>query len=78
MVADLVDTQLLIRFNKWIRFYCGFDVFSKYAWLVPLKDKKGIVIANVFQNKLDESRHKPKNMGCQKAVNFITNHWSHS
>ena len=40
------------------------DIFSKYAWVVPLKDKKGITIVNAFQNILDKStdlhsRRKP-------------------
>ena len=33
--------QLLSRYNKGIRFLlCVIDIFSKYAWVVPLKDKK--------------------------------------
>ena len=39
--ADLADMQLLSRYNKEIRFLlCVFDIFSKYAWVVPLKGKK--------------------------------------
>ena len=39
--ADLGDMQLLSKFNKEFRFLlCVIDVFSKYAWVVPLKDKK--------------------------------------
>ena len=39
--ADLADMQLLSRYNKGIRFLlCVIDIFSKYAWVVPLKDKK--------------------------------------
>ena len=39
--ADLADMQLIIRFNKGFRFLlCLIDVFSKYGWVVPLKDKK--------------------------------------
>ena len=38
--ADLADTQLLSKYNKGIRFLlCVIDIFSKYAWVVPLKDK---------------------------------------
>ena len=37
--ADLADMQLLSRYNKGIRFLlCVIDIFSKYAWVVPLKD----------------------------------------
>ena len=39
--ADLADMQLLSKFNKGFRFLlCIIDIFSKYAWVVPLKDKK--------------------------------------
>ena len=39
--ADLADMQLLRKYNKGIRFLlCVIDIFSKYAWVVPLKDKK--------------------------------------
>ena len=48
--ADLADIQLLSRYNKGIRFLlCVIDIFSKYAWVVPLKDKKGISIVKAFQ-----------------------------
>ena len=39
--ADLADMQLLSKYNKGIRFLlCVIDIFSKYVWVVPLKDKK--------------------------------------
>ena len=47
--ADLADMQLLRRYNKGIRFLlCVIDIFSKYAWVVPLKDKKGVSIVTAF------------------------------
>ena len=47
--ADLADMQLISKFNKGFRFLlCVIDIFSKYAWVVPLKDKKGISIVNAF------------------------------
>ena len=52
--------QLLSKFNKGFRFLlCIIDIFSKYAWVIPLKDKKGISIVNAFQKKLNESNRKP-------------------
>ena len=33
--------------------------FSKYAWVIPLKDKKGVSIVNAFQKILKESERKP-------------------
>ena len=37
---------------------CVIDIFSKYAWVTPLKDKKDITITNAFQNILDEFGRK--------------------
>ena len=51
--------QLISKFNKGFRFLlCVIDIFSKYAWVVPLKDKKGISIVNAFQKVLDKSGRK--------------------
>ena len=52
---DLPDMQLLSKFNKGFRFLLYVvDIFSKYAWVIPLKDKKGISIANGFQKILHD------------------------
>ena len=48
--------QLLSKFNKEFTFLlCVIDNFSKYAWVIPLKDKKGISIVNAFQKIFKES-----------------------
>ena len=58
--ADLADMQLIIKFNKGIRFLlCVIDIYSKYAWVIPLKDNKGITITHSFQKTLKESNRKP-------------------
>ena len=42
--------QLISKYNKRIKYFlCVIDLRSKYAWVVPLKDKKGVSIANTFQ-----------------------------
>ena len=46
---------------------CVIDIFSKYAWVILLKDKKGITITNVFQKFLDESNHKPNKIWVDKG-----------
>ena len=52
--------QLIKKFNKGFTFLlCATDIFSKYAWVIPLKDKKGITITNAFQKNLKESNGKP-------------------
>ena len=51
--------QLISKFNKGFRFLlCTIDVFSKYAWVVPLKDIKGVSIVDTFQKILDDSNRK--------------------
>ena len=58
--ADLADMQLISKFNKRFRFLlCFIDINSKYAWVIPLKDKKGITIANAFQKILKGINRKP-------------------
>ena len=52
--------QLISKFNNWIKFLlCVIEIYSKYAWVVPLKDKKGVAIVNAFQKILDDSKRKP-------------------
>ena len=47
--VDIADMQLISKFNKQILFLCVIDIFSKYAWIIPLKEKKGITITNAFK-----------------------------
>ena len=45
----LADIQSLSKYNKGIKYLlCAIDFFSKYAWVAPLKDKRGIGIVNAF------------------------------
>ena len=69
--ADLFDMQLVSKFNKGLTFLlCVIDIFTNYAWVIPLKDKKGIAITNVFQKILDESNRKPNKIRKDKAGEF--------
>ena len=71
MGQDLADIQLLSKFNKVFRFLFWFiDIFSKYAWVIPLKDKKGINIVNAFQIILKESNRKPNKIWVDKGSEF--------
>ena len=46
---DLADMQLLSKYNKGNKYLlCAIDIFSKYVWVVPLKNKKGVSIVNAF------------------------------
>ena len=70
--------QLLSKFNKEIVFCFVIDIFSKYAWVIPLKDKKGITITNAFQKILDEFNHKTNKIWvdrCSKFYNRIIKSW---
>ena len=70
-VADLADMQLLSKYNKGIRFLlCVIDIFSKYAWVVPLKDKKSASIATAFQSILKQSNRKPNKIWVDKGSEF--------
>ena len=63
--------QLIRNFNKGFRFLlCVIDIFSKYAWVVPLKDKKGVSIVNAFQKTLDDSNKKPNKIWVDKGSDF--------
>ena len=63
--------QLISNFNKGYRFLlCVINIFSKYAWVVPLKDKKGVSIVNAFQTILDESGRKPNKIWVDKRSEF--------
>ena len=56
---DLADMQLISKQNKGIKYlFCAIDLFSKYAFVVPLKDKKGVSIVNAFQKILNNSKRK--------------------
>ena len=59
--------QLIKKFNKEFWFLLGIiDNFSKYAWVVPVKDKKGITITNAFQKILKESNRRPNKIWVDK------------
>ena len=73
-VVDLADMQLLSKFNKGFRvLLCVIDIFSKYAWIVPLKDKKSVSIVNAFQKILKESDRKPNKIWVAKESKFYNN-----
>ena len=60
--------QLINKFNKGIRFLlCLIDIFSKYARVVPLKDKKSVIIVDAFQKILDDSMRKPNKIWVDKG-----------
>ena len=74
--TDLADMQLISNFNKEFRFLlCVIDIYSKYAWVIPLKDKKGITIANCKNFQISQNANQAK-YGKRKAVHFRIDQWN--
>ena len=49
--------QCLSKYNKGIKYLsCAIDLFSKYVWVIPLKDKKGTSVVNAFQKMISKGR----------------------
>ena len=70
--ADLADMLLISKVNKGTRFLLYFiNIFSKYAWIVPLKDRKGVTIVNAFQKVLIKSDHKPNKIWVDGGSEFF-------
>ena len=58
--VDLADMRSLSRKNKSIKYLlCAIDLYSKYAFVIPLKDKKGTSIVNAFNKIIKQSNRKP-------------------
>ena len=69
--ADLADIQLINKFNKGFRFLLGvIDIVSKYSWVVPLQDKKGVSIVDAFSKILDDLNENQTKYGLIKVANF--------
>ena len=68
--------KLISKFNKGFRFLlCVIDIFSKYAWVVPLKDKKDVSIVDAFQSILKRSNRKPNKIWLDKSSEFYNNYF---
>ena len=63
--------QLISNHNKGISYLlCVIDLFSKCAWVLPLKDKKGIITVTAFQKNLDSSKRKPNKIWADECTEF--------
>ena len=70
----LADMQSLSKYNKGIKYLlCAIDLFSKYAWNVPIKDKKGSSIVNAFKKIISEGRRKPNKIWVDQGSEFYNN-----
>ena len=62
------------KYSKGIRYIlCAIDLFSKYAFVVPLKDKQGTTIADAFQSILNNSKRKPNKIWVDQGSKFYNN-----
>ena len=72
--VDLADMQSLSRKNKGIKYLlCAIDLYSKYAFVIPLKDKKGISIVNGFNKIIKQSERKPNKIWVDQGGEFYNN-----
>ena len=76
--VDLADMQSLSKYNKGIKYLlCTIDLFSKYAWVIPIKDKKGTSIVNAFKKIISQKseaeskgRRKPNKIWVDQGIEF--------
>ena len=72
--SDLVEMQQFSKWNKGYRYLLMvLDVFSKYGWIVPLKDKKGETVTEAFKTILKEGR-KPQYLWVDKGKEYHNKH----
>ena len=72
--VDLADMQSLSKKNKGIKYLlCAIDLFSKYPFVIPLKDKKGISIVNAFNKIIKQSNRKPNKIWADQGEEFYNN-----
>ena len=61
----------LSKYNKGIKYLlCPVDLFSKYPWVIPIKDKKGTSIVNAFKKILSDSNRKTNKIWVDQGSEF--------
>ena len=69
--ADLAEMQLTSKFNKGFRILLFvIDIYSKYPWVISLKNKESIAIINAFRKNLNESNRKSNKIWVDKGSEF--------
>ena len=72
--VDLADMQLISIYNKGIRYLlCVIDLFSRYAWVIPLKNKKEESIVEGLKKILNDSNRKPNKIWVDHGSEFYNN-----
>ena len=74
--VDLAEMQSLSRKNKGIKYLlCAIGLYSKYAFVVALKDKKGISIVNAFNKIIKQYNRKPNKIWVDQGSEFYNNNF---
>ena len=74
--ADLVEMQKYSKWNKGLKYLLMvIDVFSKYGWIVPLKNQKTESVSLAFDTIFKKSKRKPENLWTDKGSEFISKHF---
>ena len=72
--SDLVEMQQFSKWNEGYRYLLMvLDVFSKYGWIIPLKDKKGETVSEAFKTILIEGR-TPVYLWVDKGKEYYNKH----
>jgi len=73
--ADLVEMQAFSKFNRGVRYLLTvIDVFSKYGWMLLLKDKTGKSVADAFKEIFKKSKRKPTKLWTDRGLEFHNKH----
>jgi len=73
--AGLVEMQSFSKYNHRVRYLLTvIDVFSKYGWMLPLKDKTGKSVADTFKEIFKKSKQKPEKLWTDKGRAFYNKH----
>ena len=69
--VDLADMQSLSKKNKDIKYLlCAIDLYNKYAFVIPLKDKKGFSVTNAFNKTTKQYERKPNKIWVDQGSEF--------
>ena len=69
--VDLADMQSLSKCNKGFKYLlCAIDLFNKYTWVIPIKDKKGTSIVNAFKKIISEGQRKRNKTWVDQSSEF--------
>ena len=74
--VDMVDMQKFSEWNKGVKYLVMvIDLFSKYGWIKPLRDKRSETVSKAFDEMFETSKRKPKILWSDKGSEFINKHF---